>query len=141
MPFLCLMLISSTNLLFLFQITQNSYENLSLSLFSKISILLDFISLFVFICVMLFVQDLKFDQPSENLFCRLFQVYLFKFLFKMRNEKTISRSDLPLPMPDYYLNPLEITPFMEDFSQLMLSDRYFLKSGSYDKKVVKTLLY
>ena len=141
MPFLCLMLISSTNLLFLFQITQNSYENISLSLFSKISILLDFISLFVFICVMLFVQDLKFDQPSENLFCRLFQVYLFKFLFKMRNEKTISRSDLPLPMPDYYLNPLEITPFMEDFSQLMLSDRYFLKSGSYDKKVVKTLLY
>ena len=127
MPFLCLMLISSTNLLFLFQITQNSYENLSLSLFSKISILLDFISLFAFICVMLFVQDLKFDQPSENLFCRLFQVYLFKFLFKMRNEKTISRSDLPLPMPDYYLNPLEITPFMEDFSQLMLSDRYFLK--------------
>ena len=127
MPFLCLMLISSTNLLFLFQITQNSYENISLSLFSKISILLDFISLFVFICVMLFVQDLKFDQPSENLFCRLFQVYLFKFLFKMRNEKTISRSDLPLPMPDYYLNPLEITPFMEDFSQLMLSDRYFLK--------------
>ena len=132
MPFLCLILISSTNLLFLCQITQNPSENLSLSSFSKTSILLDFIALFVFISVMLFVQDLKFGQPSENLFCRLFQGYLFKFLFRMRNKKTMSRADIPLPMPDYYLKPSEITPFMEEFGQLMLSDKYFLKSSAYD---------